>query len=269
MTLEPRLAQWAVVPTRLPSLRRPPIGFAHRGARAHAPENTLDAFRLAVRLGATGLESDVWLTADGEAVLDHDGIVRRGLRKRPIASCARDELPAHIPTLGELYAEVGTSLEVSLDVKDPAAFDRVVDVARAAGQGALERLWLCHHRIEEVTSWRRRCEEVHLVESTFLGFMPEGPERQAAALADAGVDAVNLHHTEWSGGLAALFHRFDILCFGWDAQHDRILDQLLDDGLDAVYSDHVDRMVDALARISSPNQRSGDELEGRRPPGGD
>ena len=38
-----------VVP-RLPSLR-PPIGFAHRGARAHATENTLEAFRLAVRLG--------------------------------------------------------------------------------------------------------------------------------------------------------------------------------------------------------------------------
>ena len=69
MTLEPRLAQWAVVPTRLPSLRRPPIAFAHRGARANAPENTLEAFTLAVRLGATGLESDVWLTRDGEAVL--------------------------------------------------------------------------------------------------------------------------------------------------------------------------------------------------------
>ena len=74
------------MPTRLPSLRRPPIGFAHRGAKAHAPENTLEAFTLAVRLGATGLESDVWLTRDGEAVLDHDGLVRNGLRRRRIAS---------------------------------------------------------------------------------------------------------------------------------------------------------------------------------------
>ena len=73
------------VPPRLPSLRRPPIGFAHRGARANAPENTLEAFRLAVRLGATGLESDVWRTADGVAVLDHDGVVRAGLRRVPIA----------------------------------------------------------------------------------------------------------------------------------------------------------------------------------------
>jgi glycerophosphoryl diester phosphodiesterase len=246
MTLEVHLAQWAVVPTRLPSLRRPPIGFAHRGARAHAPENTLDAFRLAVRLGATGLESDVWLTADGEAVLDHDGVVRQGLRKRPIAACRRAELPPHIPTLQELYDDVGTDLDLSLDVKDPEAFDRVIEVAE--GAGGLQRLWLCHHRWTQVAAWRERSKEVRLVDSTFLGYMPDGPERRASQLADAGVDAVNLHHSEWTGGLAALFHRFDVLCFGWDAQHERILDGLLDAGLDAVYSDHVDRMVESLRR---------------------
>jgi glycerophosphoryl diester phosphodiesterase len=238
------------VPTRLPSLRRPPIGFAHRGARAHAPENTLEAFVLAVRLGATGLESDVWLTRDGEAVLDHDGVVRQGLRKRPISDVDAAELPSHIPTLEALYGEVGTDLEVSLDIKDPAAFDRTVAVAKAAGDGVLSRLWLCHHRWELVAEWRSRCAEVRLVDSTFLGHMPEGPEARAAALARSGIDAVNLHHSEWTGGLTALFHRFEVLCFGWDAQHDRILDGLLDAGVDAVYSDHVDRMVDALARAA-------------------
>ena len=238
------------MPTRLPSLRRPPIGFAHRGARAHAPENTLEAFALAVRLGATGIESDVWLTRDGEAVLDHDGLVRQGLRKRRIADLDRAQLPDHIPTLGDLYAEVGTDLEISLDVKDRAAFDRTVAVARAAGGSAIERLWLCHHRWEQVVAWRQVCADVRLVDSTFLGHMPEGTEQRAAALSGAGIDAVNLHHTEWTGGLTALFHRFGVLCFGWDAQHDRILDDLLDAGIDAVYSDHVDRMVDALTRAA-------------------
>jgi glycerophosphoryl diester phosphodiesterase len=238
------------VPTRLPSLRRPPIGFAHRGARANAPENTLEAFVLAVRLGATGLESDVWVTRDGEAVLDHDGVVRQGFRKRRIGELDRAELPEHIPSLEALYAEVGTDLEISLDVKDPAAFDRTIAVARAAGGTALERLWLCHHRWEQLATWRTACSEVRLVDSTFLGHMPEGTEQRAAALGRAGIDAVNLHHTEWTGGLAALFHRFGILCFGWDAQHDRILDELLDAGVDAVYSDHVDRMVAALERAA-------------------
>ncbi len=235
---------------RLPSLRRPPIGFAHRGARADAPENTLEAFRLAVRLGATGLESDVWRTVDGVAVLDHDGVVRRGLRKVPIAELRRDELPEHIPALAELYDEVGTGFELSLDVKDSAAFEATVAVAREAGGGALERLWLCHPDWQVVASWRTRCEGARLVDSTWLKRIPEGVEQRAAALAGAGIDALNLHHSEWTGGLAALVHRFGVHCFGWDAQQARILHDLLDAGLDGVYSDHVDRMVHALEAVS-------------------
>ena len=231
---------------RLPSLRRPPIGFAHRGARANAPENTLEAFQLAVRLGATGLESDAWHTADGHVVLDHDGAVRRGFRKVPIGALSRAELPAHIPTLEELYAEVGTGHQLSLDVKDAAALDGILAVARAAGGPALEHLWLCHHDWRQLAEWRPRCVGVRLVDSDFLGHMPDGPEQRVAALAEAGIDALNLHHSEWSGGLAALVHRFGVLAFGWDAQHERILDKLLDAGLDAVYSDHVDRMVSAI-----------------------
>ncbi len=66
--------------------------------RAHAPENTLEAFQLGLRLGATGLESDVWLTADGVPVLDHDGEVRQpGLRKRRSRELRRDELPGPHP----------------------------------------------------------------------------------------------------------------------------------------------------------------------------
>jgi glycerophosphoryl diester phosphodiesterase len=238
------------VPTRLHALMLPPIAFAHRGARAQAPENTLEAFTLAQRLGATGLESDVWLTADGEAVLDHDGLVGgpvgRRVRRRPIASLTRAQLPAHIPTLGDLYATCGTDIHVSLDVKDTAAFDRVVAVARAAGADAPARLWLCHPRWEQVVEWRARCGGVRLVDSTRLDRIKEGAERRAATLAAKGIDAVNLHHLDWTGGLTTLFHRFGVLAFGWDAQSPRVLNELLDAGIDAVYSDHVDRMVDAL-----------------------
>jgi glycerophosphoryl diester phosphodiesterase len=233
---------------RLAPARVPPIGFAHRGASAHAPENTLEAFTLALRLGATGLESDVWLTADGEAVLDHDGVVGGRLRRRRVADVRRADLPAHIPTLDDLYATCGTDFELSLDVKDPAAAPRVVEIARAAGGGAPERLWLCHHDWELVASWRQPLGgDVRLVDSTRLARMKQGPERRAAQLAAAGIDAVNLHRSDWTGGLTTLFHRFDVLAFGWDAQLERHLAELLDMGVDAVYSNHVDRMTDAIS----------------------
>jgi glycerophosphoryl diester phosphodiesterase len=90
---------------------------------------------------------------------------------------------------------------------------------------------------------------VRLVDSTRLKRIAEGPERRAFNLHSAGIDAINLHHSDWTGGLAALFHRFDRYAFGWDAQHERILVELLDAGLDGVYSDHVDRLTAALARV--------------------
>lgn len=229
---------------------RPPIGFAHRGARAHAPDNTIESFALALKLGATGLESDVWLTADGVAVLDHDGVVRSGLRRRPMATVVSQDLPAWVPTLEELYETCGTSFHLSLDVKDPAAVAPTIAATRAAGDGLLTRLWLCHPDWEVVRGWRVLSDEVRLVDSTRLRRIKEGPERRAASLASAGVDGVNLHHSDWTLGLATLFHRFDRVCFGWDAQFERVLDQLLGYGLDGVFSDHVDRMVDAIAAHS-------------------
>jgi len=230
----------------LPSLLDPPILFAHRGGRAHAAENTIAAFELGLRLGATGLESDAWLTTDGVAVLDHDGRVRSGMRRRAISGYTRDDLPAHIPTLAELYATCGSAFHLSLDVKDKAAFDTIIDVARGAADDALRRLWLCHSNLDTLTEWRERCPDVRLVNSTRLQHLPRGPERRAAELAAAGIDAINLHHSDWSGGLTTLFHRFEGLTFGWDAQHERVLRGLLRMGIDGVYSDWVDRMVDAL-----------------------
>ncbi|HEX7122625.1 MAG TPA: glycerophosphodiester phosphodiesterase [Gemmatimonadaceae bacterium] len=53
----------------------PVIG--HRGNSAHAPENTIEAFRQAVELGVDALELDVRLTADGTVVVVHDATLDR------------------------------------------------------------------------------------------------------------------------------------------------------------------------------------------------
>src|SRR5918993_1187008 len=54
-----------------------PVNLAHRGASALAPENTIEAFRLAVEAGAGGLELDVHMTRDGHIVVIHDATVDR------------------------------------------------------------------------------------------------------------------------------------------------------------------------------------------------
>ena len=240
----------------LPSRIDPPLGFAHRGARAHARENTIEAFALALRLGATALESDVWLTADGVPVLDHDGVVGGRLRRRPIGEVVRADLPAHIPALAEVFEELGTDLQLSLDVKDPAAGAPTVAIAMAADPTMPSRLWMCDQDHDRLVALRDVSPHVRLVDSTRIHRIKEGVERRAARLQDLGIDALNLHHSDWSGGLTTLVHRFNVCAFGWDAQFDRNLDELLRMGIDAVYSDHVDRMVNALARHAARPERA-------------
>ena len=43
-----------------------------------------------------------------------------------------------------------------------------------------------------------------------------------------------------------MFHRFDRTAFSWDLQHEHVLRPAFRMGVDAVYSDYVDRMVDAF-----------------------
>ena len=50
---------------------------AHRGASGHAPENTLAAFRKAVALGVSFIETDLQLTHDARLVAIHDDTVNR------------------------------------------------------------------------------------------------------------------------------------------------------------------------------------------------
>ncbi|MBI2703996.1 MAG: glycerophosphodiester phosphodiesterase [Actinobacteria bacterium] len=206
----------------------------------------MEAFALALRLGATGLESDVWRTADGKAVLDHDGVAGGRVRKRRIAEVDRADLPTHIPSLTDLFETCGTEYQLSLDIMDAEVVSEVIATARDVGFE--DQLWLCHADADLLASWRDLSTRVRLVHSTRLNRLAGGPERHAARLEATAVDALNLHHSEWTGGLTTLVHRFERYALAWDAQFERVLDETLAHGVDAVFSDHVDLMIDALAR---------------------
>jgi len=232
------------VQQRIASLLETPIAFAHRGAKGYAPENTLEAFALGLKLGANGLESDVWVTSDGVPVLDHDGLIKRSrARGKPISGFRRDELPEHIPSLTDLLEHCGSAYHLSLDLKDPASGQAVIDVVREAAPAMLPRLWLCSPVWESLLPLRD--QGARLVDSTRLAKIKEGAERRAATLSANGIDALNMHHTEWSGGMVVLLHRFNRVAFGWDIQEPHILERSFRMGLDGVFCDYPDRMMDA------------------------
>ena len=58
-------------------MKQHPLIIGHRGASAHAPENTLAAFRAALDAGADGIEFDVQLAKDGVPVVIHDDTLKR------------------------------------------------------------------------------------------------------------------------------------------------------------------------------------------------
>jgi glycerophosphoryl diester phosphodiesterase len=122
-----------------------PLLYAHRGAAAELPENTLPAFRRALEVGADAIETDAHLTRDGHVVLAHDadgarcaGVPRR-LRACTLAE-VRSWNAGHasgegarfvIPLLDEVLAELpGVPLNVDIKDHDPHAARAVVDVVR-------------------------------------------------------------------------------------------------------------------------------------------
>jgi glycerophosphoryl diester phosphodiesterase len=113
-----------------------PVIFAHRGASAHAPENTLAAFQLAVQHGAGAIELDAKLSSDGEVVVIHDSSVNRttgGAGK--VSEKTLAELKAYdagswyspefagepIPTLAEVFEQVGQQLLINVELTNYAA----------------------------------------------------------------------------------------------------------------------------------------------------
>jgi len=131
-----RVAQWVakltdeIKPAELRFLR-----IAHRGASAHAPENTLTAFRKAAELNADAVELDVQVSADGVPVISHNLAVNRrqnstGLVK-DLTLAQLKALDAghgeHIPTLEEAIECCQTEgLGMYIELKADAAIRPVV-----------------------------------------------------------------------------------------------------------------------------------------------
>ncbi len=127
--------------------------YAHRGASAYAPENTLRAFRLGAEMGADGVELDVQLTLDGEAVVFHDETLDRvtdetgplrartlaELRRVPVTLRRADGMIEPIPTLRETLETLhALGLCVNIELKNsvfpyPGLEEKTLDLVARCG----------------------------------------------------------------------------------------------------------------------------------------
>lgn len=113
-----------------------PTIFAHRGASAYAPENTLAAFELAVRQKADAIELDAKLSADGHVVVIHDQTVDRTtngagavgamslsqLRQLDAGVCFDQRFKGEgIPTLDEVFGRIGQQIYINVELTNYAS----------------------------------------------------------------------------------------------------------------------------------------------------
>lgn len=100
--------------------------WAHRGASAYAPENTMEAFRLAIAMEADGIELDVQLSKDGVPVIIHDETLKRlsgasGYVKDRTLKELGEIMP--IPTLWEVLELLQpTRLNLNIELKTGRVF---------------------------------------------------------------------------------------------------------------------------------------------------
>ena len=234
-----------------------PILFGHRGASGYRPENTLPAFALALEQGATGIESDVWLSADVVPVLVHDQIIRLPGRRIDVTRRTAEELaPFGIPRLADLYRTLGNNFDLSLDMEHPRVALPMLAVAVAAGAGS--RLWACHDDLDLLAELRGQSPDVRLVCSTRPRRVPGGVAGVGALLgrvAAIPADALNLHWRDWTPNLVATTHEAGLRAFGWDAQTGAAVDRLIGLGVDGMYADHPDLLV-ARVRMARSGERA-------------
>src|SRR5262245_13772350 len=134
--------------------------FAHRGASAEAPENTLAAFRRAVALGIEYIELDVHLSRDGHVVVIHDVTLERTtngygkVQEQTLAQLQQwdagyrfspdsgETFPFRatgltVPTLAEVFQQCpGIKFTVEIKQQEPAIEEQVIVIVRACDREA-------------------------------------------------------------------------------------------------------------------------------------
>ena len=225
-----------------------PIAFAHRGGAEEFPENTLRAFRHAVDLGFTHVETDVHATADGVAVAFHDDSLDRVTDSRgAVGDLAWSEVRRArvagtdpILLLDELLEELPDT-RINIDPKSDAAVGPLVEVLRRAD--AVDRVCVC-----SFSDRRTRRVRDQIGDRLCVGAGPGGIARLLAASARLPTPGPLDYHAAQvpvrSKGLTivrpavvAAAHRHGVAVHVWTIDDPAEMHRLLDMGVDGIMTD--------------------------------
>ena len=244
-----------VVPALLSSTM---LKIAHRGASAHAPENTLASFRLAVEMGAKFIETDLQLTRDAKIVAMHDATVDRTTNGRGrISKMSLVELRGldagvkflsvdgksykgeRVPTLDEIL-EFSKTTDVTfyLELKETQGWgfeQSLVGALRRAE--AINRVVIISFDAEVLSRVKRIASELT------TGFLCEKPTPQLIEKAIAiGAKQFLPRADKITPEIIAAAHSAKLLVVVWTVNEIEAIRSVTALGVDGIISDYPDRL---------------------------
>ena len=238
--------------------------FAHRGASAYAPENTLEAFDLAVKMGADGVELDVHMTKDGELVVAHDEEIGRvsngiGLIKNMTVSELKkyrfnrthpEYQDATIPTLREVYELLkSTGLHINTELKTSRIrYERMEEkcVKLADELGMSDRVLYSSFNTASLRLLKRIDPKARVgLLRTPIGKINDRKVVDPWDLAHLlGIDAIHPHFSELLlYNEADKAHAKGMRVNVWTVNEEEDMRKCLEAGADMLIGDYPDRMV--------------------------
>ena len=216
----------------------------HRGARGHAPENTLASVRKAIELGADWVEIDVY-RVDGELVVFHDDRLERTTSGTGfLMDQSFDYLRGldagkgeQIPTLAEVFDLAAEQVGINVELKGPGTAEPVVRFLQERGAN-LSRVLLSSFRHEELRQVQQLDAEVRL--GALFVELPVDAIEQAQALGAWSINPVKEAVTE---AFVAAAHGagFKVLVFTVNEVAD--MERLKAMGVDGLFTDYPDRLM--------------------------
>jgi glycerophosphoryl diester phosphodiesterase len=239
-------------------VERRTLNIGHRGASGHAPENTIAAFRLALQLGADGVELDVRLSADLVPVVFHDAdLVRLFKRKSAVPQKTAKALKAfsfgprfgekfageRIPTLEEALDAVKGRI-VNVELKPETALDRELvlrTVCIARGSGAVSNIIISSFNPVSIAMVRRIAPEIR---TAFL-FKPDGPAGLRGPLAGYALRTNFLNPFKGLVDPASVvaWHGRGFGVMTWTVNDEPEMRSMLNAGVDAIITNFPDRLA--------------------------
>ncbi len=220
---------------------------AHRGAPAYAPENTIQSFEKAWKLGADMIELDLRETDDGYLVCIHDSTVDRTTNgSGDVSSFTLKELKKldagagqEIPLLEDVLKFARGKLQVNIDLKIAGAERRIIDTITRLNmnQDVLISSFL-HILLSEVREIDESIKVAILIEHAV--------ENLASYAKDLGAYAVNPAKELTNAELVQNVHHFGIRVFPWTVNNELLMKNLFDIGVDGIITDHPDIGVKLL-----------------------